>query len=348
MKKWISIVAIAALSACARFEKSSGAATSADSPAKPNSTNAAPGGAAGSETNAPSSGATNRLPALVPPQPQRRLFKLALDEFWRIELPNGKRFDASGLAFAGTNMLVVADAIQTPFYLRLGEEHLATLARTEIFTPQQMIEPLGQLRSRYDFEGLARDDAGRIYVCEEGQRLVLRFDPATKKVERLPIDWTPVSKYFLNPTGNAAWEGVAVGGGKLWVANERERPRIIELDLETLKILGDFAPEASFWGLVLHYSDLCYFDGKLFVLLRHHRVILEVDPAFRAVVAEYDYRAIEDAPEHEYRKDYPTGVMEGLAVDKDYFWLVTDNNGFPRIADPADTRPTLFRCKRPR
>jgi hypothetical protein len=39
--------------------------------------------------------------------------------------------------------------------------------------------------------------------------------------------------------------------------------------------------------------------------------------------------------------------MEGLAVDKNYFWLVTDNNGWVRKKFPDDSRPTLFKCARP-
>ena len=75
--------------------------------------------------------------------------------------------------------------------------------------------------------------------------------------------------------------------------------------------------------------------------------ISAVSSATREVVAEYDYRAVEDAPEHLYRKEYPTGVMEGLAVDENNFWLVTDNNGLGRESEPSDRRPTLLRCPRP-
>jgi glutamine cyclotransferase len=99
--------------------------------------------------------------------------------------------------------------------------------------------------------------------------------------------------------------------------------------------------------LALHYSDLCWFDGALYVLLRHQRCVLKVDPASRRVLAEYDFREFERQPEFAYRREYRTGVMEGLAVDRTHFWLVTDNNGLARTTDQADSRPTLFRCRRP-
>jgi hypothetical protein len=44
---------------------------------------------------------------------------------------------------------------------------------------------------------------------------------------------------------------------------------------------------------------------------------------------------------------FVVGVMEGLAVDKNYFWLCTDNNGLSRKKYPGDTRPSLFQCRRP-
>lgn len=241
---------------------------------------------------------------------------------------------------------MVADGSPTLFELEFAATNTAHLKKTDIFTAAQLSPFTAGKRGRFDFEGLARDDAGRIYACEEANRWIFRFDPETKKVERLEIDWSPVKKHF-SADDNASFEGIAVGAGTLWLANERERARVIEVDLETLKVVADFAPEPSFWALVTHYSDLCWFEGHLFLLLRHHRVILEIHPVTHAVLAEYNYGEMEEAPEHRYMRAYPTGTMEGLAVDEDFFWLLTDNNGFARQHDNADRRPTLFRCKRP-
>jgi hypothetical protein len=48
-----------------------------------------------------------------------------------------------------------------------------------------------------------------------------------------------------------------------------------------------------------------------------------------------------------YNWRVPTSTMEGLAVDHDFIWLVTDNNGEGRWINREDTRPTLFKCARP-
>jgi hypothetical protein len=66
-------------------------------------------------------------------------------------------------------------------------------------------------------------------------------------------------------------------------------------------------------------------------------------------MAEYNFKKMEKSPEAAYHTVVPVvvGVMEGLAVDKNYFWLCTDNNGLGRKKYPHDTRPTLFQCRRP-
>lgn len=199
---------------------------------------------------------------------------------------------------------------------------------------------------RCDCEGIAQDDLGRIYLCEEANRWILRCDPKANHVESLPIDWSPV-KQFFGSDRNASFEGIAIGNGKLYVANERSDPIILAVDLNNLKIVDHFAvsPRAGSFLGVLHYSDLSWHDGKLFVLCRHHRAILEVDPETHAVLAEFEYGDLEDRLG--YKRAYPTGIMEGLAVDRDFIWLVTDNNGFGRRQSPNDTRPTLLKCPRP-
>ena len=113
-----------------------------------------------------------------------------------------------------------------------------------------------------------------------------------------------------------------------------------------MRVTDWFQPQPKKGSLLgTHYSDLCWFEGKLWVLCRQHRVVLAFNPATREVLAEYDYEAVEDALG--YRKTLPLGIMEGLAVDHDSIWLVTDNNGWPRRASASDLRPTLVKCPRP-
>jgi uncharacterized protein YjiK len=278
----------------------------------------------------------------------RKVYKLHSEQRWQLDLPNNSRFDASGLLFYKSKLLTISDRSSDLWEVQLSTNSNCKLLRTGWFTYQQLVEASHSADPGHDCEGIAADPNGSLYISEEKGRAIYRWRPGEKKIEKLKIDFSPVRKYFSKLDDNASFEGIAIGGGKLYVANERSDPRIIVVDLETLKIEDDFAVNASSFAFGgPHYSDLSWFDGHLFVLDRNHRVILEVNPKTKQVVAEFSFAEMELEPEVAYHTIYPTGTMEGLAVDEKYFWLVTDNNGKARYKHPDDHRPTLFKCKRP-
>ena len=283
--------------------------------------------------------------------PHYKYYTLHAEQISQMNLPNGQRFDASGLFLDKSGDLLTESDQQIGVYrVRFipGGDAVDLLRIPDCFTAAQLAPFAAEKFGRYDCEGVTEDDQGRIYLCEEADRWILRWDPRTKSVERLNIDWGPVKKYFSSDR-NAAWEGIAIHGQTMYLANERKKGRIILVDLNTLKVTDDFVVPASWswWFWDTHYSDLCWFDGALYALLREDHVILKIDPATKLVLAEYNFHRMENSSEVLYRKEYPIGVMEGLAVDKDYFWLCTDNNGLGRVKYPNDTRPTLFKCRRP-
>jgi len=279
-------------------------------------------------------------------------YTLKAEHIWQMNLPNGERFDASGLFLDKAGRLLTESdqrigVYQVKFDAGSNAVNLARIP--DCFTAAQLAPFAREKFGRYDCEGVTEDEQGRIYLCEEADRWILRWDPGTKTVERLNIDWRPVEKYFSSDR-NAAWEGIAIHGSTLYVANERKKGRIIVVDLNTLKVIDDYVAPASWswWFWDAHYSDLCWFEGSLYALMREDHVILKIDPATHLVLAEYNFEQMEHDREVIYHDLYPmTGVMEGLAVDKNYFWLCTDNNGQSRKKYAGDTRPTLFRCRRP-
>ncbi len=266
----------------------------------------------------------------------------------QLNLPGGQRFDASGLLLTPSGDLLTVNDLGPTLYrivMRPDGGSADVVPLDSCFTKTQLAPFAAEKFGRYDCEGIAQDPQGRLYICEEANRWILRCDPNAGRVERLAIDWTPVQNYFSSDR-NASFEGIAIGKGKLYVANERSAPVIIVVDLARLKVVDHFEVYPRKFSLFgTHYSDLSWYDGKLFVLCRQHRVVLEVDPKSHAVLAEFDYRALED--QLDYKKQLPVGIMEGLAVERDFFWLVTDNNGLPRASFPEDRRPTLLRCPRP-
>ena len=278
-------------------------------------------------------------------------YTLRAEQTWQLNLPNGEPFDASGLLITkDAQILTINDRSPGLYRIHfLTNNTSADLIEVpDCFSAAQLAKFGREKFGRYDSEGIAQDEEGRLYICEEANRWILRCDSKTKIVERLAIDWSPVKQYFSPFDRNASFEGVAVGGDRLYVANERQLGRIIAVDLKTLRVTDDFAVTPL--GNNAHdvnYSDLSCFDGALYVLLRESRCVLKVDPKSHRVLAEYSFRDMEREPEFLYRLLYPTGNMEGLAVDRDYIWLVTDNNGLGRVKYPKDIRPTLFKCKRP-
>lgn len=277
-------------------------------------------------------------------------YVLKAERTWQLNLPQGERFDASGLAKTSTGeLLTVNDRGSTVYRIQFHSytNSADLIPLPNCFTAEQLRPFAREKADRYDTEGIALDSEGRIYICEEANRWVMRWDGAGNKVERLAIDWALVNKYFDLSDSNASFEGIAVMDDRLFVANERQMGRIVVLDLKTLRILDDFSVRP--WGSNardVHYSDLSVYRGVLYALLRESRCVLAVQPETHQVLAEYDYRDMEREPEVLYRSLFPTGQIEGLAVDEDAIWLVTDNNGTGRARYPTDIRPTLFRCKR--
>jgi hypothetical protein len=277
---------------------------------------------------------------------------IEIDAYWRLILPDREPFDASGLLRTPAGeLLTLSDRGAEVYRVRCSTG--TNVARLELHTqafPESEMERLKRRPSdRFDIEGLAIDDQDRLYLVEEANRWILRWDPRNATVARLEVDWSPVEKYFNPNDRNASFEGVAFGAGRLYVANERDRGRILVVDPAARKVVNHFevrTHRGNAWDT--HYSDLSWHDGRLFVLLRESRAVLAVNPATHRVEAEFDFSRIEQSPEHRYTTVVPwVGVMEGLAVERDFIWLATDNNRLGRAREPGDTRPTLFRCRRP-
>ncbi len=266
-----------------------------------------------------------------------------------LNLPDKRQFDASGLLLLDSGELLTLrnqrDSILYRIEMLPGGREANLVPHNDCFSTNALRQ-LANDKHGFDCEGIALDEQGRFYICEERRRWIIRCDPRSGQIERLPIDWGKMQDYFSTLDPNASFEGVAIGNGTLYVANERSTAAIIEVDLTSLRVKKDFVVQpakSSFFGL--HYSDLCWFENHLWVLCRQHRVVLEVDPKTRRVLAEFDYGDIEESLG--YRTGLPVGLMEGLAVSKDSIWIATDNNGDFRGRTGNDIRPTLVRCPRP-
>ena len=278
-----------------------------------------------------------------------RTLPLTVAESWTLTPPSA-RFDASALVRLPDGRLLTVNDKETGLF----EIRFPSSGTEAVLTPYpglapNLFEPLTPGRDLpWDIEGIGIDSTGALYLGEEHLRWILRQPAPGQPLERLPIDWAPVSRWFSKTDRNASFEGVAVGDRFLYVANERDTGRIIEIDRKTLKVVGDFQarpPGAA--GDDIHYTDLCWFDGELWALCREHRRVLCIDPRTHAVRLCFSYFPIEMDPKYAYQHLLPYGFFEGLSVDVDNVWLLIDNNGYARKSNPQDARPLLLRCPRP-
>ncbi len=274
-----------------------------------------------------------------------------MDAFWRIDVTDKKRMDLSGLVILNNGRLLTVDDKQFNLYeLRLHDDSSrASIVASDLIRIEDLREYRNAKVGHMDCEGLAVDTDRNIYICEEQHRWIFKINPNENNLNRLDIDWSPVKRYFNANDKNPSFEGIAVSKMHLYVINERDKALIIVVDLNTLKVIDHFTVYSKMNpSLFVHYSGLSWFDGKLYVLLRHSQVILEIDPESHCVIAEYSFRNTERQPELNYRSKYRTGCMEGLHVTNDYFWMVTDNNGNAMKNNKDEKRPTLIRFKRPK
>ena len=280
----------------------------------------------------------------APPQ------SLKWERTWTLNPPEASRFDASALLRLQDGSLLTVNDKQAGVYriegLDDGPEGRLVLV-PGVFTKTALDAASRRVASAYDLEGLAVDNQGRWYVCDEISRNLFRFDHKTGRTEMLATDWSPVRKW-LSEDGNASWEGLAIGGGSLFLANERSVGRIVVVSMSDWKVVRSFSvspPDRP--ARDVHYSDLCWNADRLWVLCRESQCILRVEPGAGRVEAAFGYGSIERDPKHGYLNPLPVGFVEGLAIEAETAWLLVDNNGIGRISDPKDTRPTLWRCRVP-
>ncbi len=284
------------------------------------------------------------------PAPTRKEHILQMDAFWRIDVTDEKRMDLSGLVIMNNDRLLTIDDKQFNLYeLHLqGDSSQASIATSDLIRIEDLKEFRKTKVSHMDCEGIAVDTDRNIYICEEQHRWIFKINSNGKFLNRLKIDWSPVEQYFNANDKNASFEGITVSKKHLYVINERNKARIIIVDLNSLTVIDHFTVYSKMHpSLFVHYSGLSWFDGKLYILLRHSQVILEIDPESHNVIAEYSFKNTERQPEFNYRSRYGTGCMEGLHVSNDFFWILTDNNGNALKSNKDEKRPTLIRFKRP-
>ena len=143
-----------------------------------------------------------------PPRTDWPRLTLSAAQATRLNPPDGGRFDASALLLRPDGSLLTVNDRGPEVYrieFRPGGSEADLVAMTNLFTREKLAGFPAKHPGRFDCEGLAQDDRGRIYMCEEDNRWILRCDPRDGKVERLLIEWSPVREFFSTVDGNASF-----------------------------------------------------------------------------------------------------------------------------------------------
>src|SRR4051794_34771631 len=97
-------------------------------------------------------------------------YTLKAERSWLLNLPNGRDFGASGLLLmTNGDLLTVSDRSPTLYRIQFPTNGDAAdlLALPDVFTTSQLRKYAREKFGYYDTEGIAQDNRGRLYICEE-------------------------------------------------------------------------------------------------------------------------------------------------------------------------------------
>lgn len=251
----------------------------------------------------------------------------------------------SGLALYHGKLLTVSDKHDTTlFELEIGKDAVNQIPFLK-FDPQKL-----KKKKRLDFEGLTIDSEGQIYLVSETY-----FRTAMISGDEKEIKWiTPSFKKWgkkrgLFQTKGAGFEGITIVGCKLLMCVERQPRGLIEFDLISEKRLAYITDTTRFPlapGRVPDFTDLYFFNGRIFALQRGVQLISEIKFEGGEWVEKQSgtFKQIENDPRYQYQTMH-FGRAEGLAMDQDKIYVVLDNNNDFRTNNPTDNRPLLLILK---
>jgi len=221
----------------------------------------------------------------------------------------------------------------------------------------QMLKLRFSKSNRFDFEGIEYLN-GLFYAIDERDRKVFTIDKSGNlKAVNIDVNAYLKANKLKNDVTNSGLEGMTIDKTKneIFLLKERQESVIMVADLNTNKIVRHF--KINLPGKVEPaITDASFFNGNLYVLVRSHRLILKMNPQDGTILATYDYRKYEEDSKNVYVK-IPSigsgndpdgyGVMEGLAVNQNSFFVATDNNMLPLKSNLLDNYPRIFEFERP-
>ncbi|AJQ94336.1 SdiA-regulated domain-containing protein [Gynuella sunshinyii] len=271
-----------------------------------------------------------------------------------------QRLDASGLSDCGGDLLAVADNIDGDIFKIDLSANAATikpyLSLTVTDRPAVDFSIKHRLQHfadgllnhhRFDWEGIDCTDQGYVLASESDARLYYFSTDGTQ------TGFTDVYPQAVNAgwfqVYNAFIEGIAYWQGTFYGAAERNPRGMFTVNGDSDTVVFTDLPNddgLTFVRNSLDIADLAIFDGYLYTLERNASAICKRTLQGFTSLSCYSYAAHEWSDRYGYR-DTEYGIGEGLAVTANRIYVLLDNNGKGRIADPDDTRTMLLEFNKP-
>lgn len=256
----------------------------------------------------------------------------------------GRALEPSGLLYGDGKLLMVSDKRDDAvFELILGEA--VAEARVSVPLASMGAGPL-------DLEGLTHEVDGSWLLVSEAQARVLHVAKSGAAT------WvTPALRSIGDASGllkkpGAGLEGIArLEDGRLLLAAEREPRGLLESDERRERWQSQAMPSTICPPPLARpsdWADLTVAGGRVFGLARNSHQVVELQQAngrWREGAA-FSYAQTENDPRFAYQ-DRRFGLGEGLALSEHHLYVVLDNNGTARAAEPGDHRPLLLIFRKP-
>ncbi|MFW5974939.1 MAG: SdiA-regulated domain-containing protein [Bacteroidota bacterium] len=282
--------------------------------------------------------------AFLRAQPEEFSAENCHPQLFKVNKPDNKRFDLSGMVHWNQTLYGLADKPWNTwlYELDLNEEDSS-------FYPSQSI-PVDYNR-RPDFEAVDRLDSC-FYVADERATQVIKVVVGKDTVtsEMLGLEWdTDFSGW-----GNAGIEGLAVNkqDGVIYIAKERDPARLFRV-LPKDKKVKEFVLEKEISNEDV--SDMKIENGYLYLLNRAKYRIMKFSLDTRKHIATFDYSAVLHANNQKFYSGARYPMAEALLMDNDRIWIGLDNNGrdfneknpYIKNAGLSEDDPVIVRFNRP-
>ncbi len=309
-------------------------------------------------------------PVIEAPVIEAPIIEAQLQASYRVEVPDDQSYDLSGLTLCHSQLLTISDKNNSTIF-RLVIDESSNLKSAKIESAYQIVNianiddldisglPLVERfkrwwyrtteGSRLDWEGISCDnETGNLYLVSEEMYGVYQFspsDPASSRWISSPLfEFAKTQQANVFNQFNAGLEGITFIGDQFILALERDAAALMKLtridnklEPKQVTLLPASGIPSIRPGMSADISDLAIHNNKLYTLERSISAVCRRDiTTFKPELCLNFYNT-----ENKIKfKDAKTGLAEGLAIDNDRIYVLTDTNG--KSDKSGDRRPILF------